>query len=125
MNTRIALFLFISGVLSLILAAVFFWTPSSRPEIRTIVTFLFGCFLPGFTWSWVFWPKGQLTPLERVCVSALLSVCFFILLTLIVTRIGFDYAPETLLAVIATLIISGILTSKFRRVSAHTNSARH
>lgn len=68
--------------------------------IRVGSGFVLALVLPGFTWSWLLWPRGDIDPIERGVLSLAFSVALLSLGVFAIARIG---VPASLGSIAATL----------------------
>jgi hypothetical protein len=102
--------LWIGALCAVVLAIGLLLFSPWQQSIRVAFGLPFVFLLPGFLWSYVFWPGGSLPYVERTIISILLGVMFVPLMILLGNYVGLPinglvtYADATVLSLIGFLL---------------------
>jgi hypothetical protein len=87
----------------LIIGSLMVFGNSMWKSLRISSSFIFLFFLPGFTWSWVFFEPKKVTTLVRIAFSVVLSV------GLVPTSIILAYTVKIKVTAISTITVTALL----------------
>lgn len=92
-------------IISLIISI---WLPILH-SLRIVFGAIYLLFLPGFSWSWIFWKKGEIDVIERITLSIVLSIALVPLLVFLLNKLGIMINSINLIWEIATSIMIAII----------------